>query len=82
VLALAAAGCGGPKTPAEKVAGCLNDDRFLVQADGGRVRGSSPGGIVFTVVVATRRIDDRTNPGGRRLSPAERGAINGCLERR
>ena len=82
MLALAAAGCGSSKTPAEKVAGCLNHDRFLVQADGGDVRGSSPGGIVFTVVVATGRIDDATNPDRRRLSAADRGAISTCLERR
>ena len=82
MLALAAAGCGGSKTPAEKVAGCLNHQRFLVQADGGSVRGSSPGGIVFAVVVATGRIDDATNPGGRRLSATDRGAVNGCLARR
>jgi len=82
VLALAAAGCGSTKTPAEKVAGCLNDDRFLVQASGGRVRGSSPGGIVFTVVVASGRIDDAANPGRRRLTAADRADIGRCLERR
>ena len=82
MLAIAAAGCGGSKTPAEKVAGCLNDARFLVEAAGGSVSGSSPGGITFTVVVSTGRIDDRSNPGERRLTAADRAEIGRCLERR
>jgi hypothetical protein len=76
VLALAA--CGGAKSPAQRLADCLNARSFLVQASGARVEGSSPGGINFSVSVAGR-IDDSGNPGGRRLAAVDRGSIRACL---
>jgi hypothetical protein len=76
VLVLAA--CGTAKTPAERVANCLNARGFLVQASGSRVEGSSPGGVNFAVSVAGR-IDDAGNPGGRRLSRPDRRSIEACL---
>ena len=55
-----AAGCGGgkratPTTVATRTATpyaaavCLNSDAFIVDAEGRRVSGSSPGGVNFTV---------------------------------
>jgi hypothetical protein len=76
VLVLAA--CGSAKTPAERVANCLNAHSFLVQASGTRVEGSSPGGVNFAVTAAGR-IDDSGNPGGRRLSRLDRRSIEACL---
>jgi hypothetical protein len=57
----------------------LNAKSFLVEASGGRVEGTSPAGIAFSLAVASGRIDDRGNPGGRRLSPAERRSVEACL---
>jgi hypothetical protein len=76
VLVLAA--CGSAKTPAQRLADCLNAHNFLVQASGARVDGSSPGGVSFSVSVAGR-IDDSGNPGGRRLAPSDRRSIRACL---
>jgi hypothetical protein len=77
---LALAGCGGgSKTPAERAADCLNAKSFLVEASDGRVEGTSPAGIAFSAAVASGGIDDRGNPGGRRLSHAERRSIEACL---
>jgi hypothetical protein len=74
------AGCGGSsKTPAQRIADCLNAKSFLVEAADGRVDGTSRDGVAFTVAVASGRIDDHGNPGGRRLSPGERRSIQGCL---
>ena len=74
------AGCGGgAKTPAERLAGCLNDQNFLVGVAGGRVEGTSPDGIAFSIVAASGAIDDADNPGGRRLSAGERRSIRACL---
>jgi hypothetical protein len=81
VLALAACG-GNEKTPAERVADCLNAEAFLVQADGARVEGTSPAGIAFSVAVRSGRIDDAGNPARRRLARRDRSAIERCLERR
>ena len=75
---LALSACGSAKSPAERLADCLNARSFLVQASGGRVEGSSPGGVNFAVGV-TGRIDDSGNPGGRRLSPADRRSVEACL---
>jgi hypothetical protein len=72
------AGCGSAKTPAERIADCLNKRSFLVQASGTRIEGSSPGGVNFAVSVAGR-IDDSGNPGGRRLSRSDRRSIEACL---
>jgi hypothetical protein len=72
------AGCGSAKTPAERLADCLNAKGFLVQANGLRADGSSPSGVNFTVSVAGP-IDDSGNPGGRRLSAGERRSIRACL---
>ena len=80
VAVLALAACGGTKSPAQRLADCLNARSFLVQANGGRVDGSSPGGINFTVSVGGR-IDDSGNPGARRLSKPARAAIRTCLNR-
>jgi len=77
VLALAA--CGGTKTPAQRLADCLNGDGFLVGTARGRVEGTSPGGVAFSVVVASGVIDDRGNPGGRRLAARDRRSIRVCL---
>jgi hypothetical protein len=73
------AGCGGSKTPAERIADCLNAKTFLVGAAGGRVEGTSPDGVAFSIAVASGAIDDGGNPGGRRLSPGERRSIRACL---
>jgi hypothetical protein len=78
VAVLALAGCGSAKSPAQRVADCLNAHSFLVQASGTRVEGSSPGGINFSVSVAGR-IDDSGNPGGRRLAPVDHRSIRSCL---
>jgi hypothetical protein len=78
VAVLVLAGCGSAKSPAQRLADCLNARSFLVQASGARVDGSSPGGVNFSVSVAGK-IDDSGNPGGRRLSRAERRSIRGCL---
>ena len=78
VAVLALAGCGSSKSPAQRLAGCLNAHSFLVQTSGSRVEGSSPGGINFSVSVAGR-IDDSGNPGGRRLSRLDRRSIGACL---
>lgn len=43
------AGCGG-KRPVT-LTGCLNDAGFLVTATGGKVEGTSPAGIGFTLTV-------------------------------
>ena len=75
---LVVAACGSAKSPAERLADCLNARSFLVQASGARVEGSSPGGVNFTVTVAGR-IDDSGNPGGRRLSRGDRRSIRACL---
>ena len=76
---LALAGCGGKaKAPAERIADCLDGKGFLVQGATGRVVGTSPAGVAFSVSTVGR-IDDRGNPGGRRLSLAERRTIRGCL---
>jgi hypothetical protein len=75
------AGCGGkPKTAAQRVADCLNAKDFLVGPAGGRVEGTSPRGVAFSVVVASGTIDDRGNPGKRRLSPTDRRSIEACLD--
>jgi hypothetical protein len=42
-------GCGG-KSKAT-VAGCLNDDGFLVTSSGAKVEGTSPGGVAFTLTM-------------------------------
>jgi hypothetical protein len=76
VLVLAA--CGAAKTPAERIANCLNKRSFLVQASGSHVEGSSPGGVNFAVTAAGR-IDDSGNPGARRLSRLDRLSIEACL---
>jgi hypothetical protein len=78
VAVLALAACGSAKSPAERIADCLNAHSFLVQASGARVDGSSPGGVNFSVSVSGR-IDDTGNPGGRRLSRADRLSIRACL---
>jgi hypothetical protein len=57
----------------------LNAKQFLVGTAGGRVEGTSPAGVGFSVVVATGTIDDGGNPAGRRLSPRERRSIRACL---
>lgn len=75
---LVLAACGSAKTPAERIADCLNKQSFLVQASGTRVEGSSPGGVNFSVSVAGR-INDSGNPGGRRLAPLDRRSIEACL---
>jgi hypothetical protein len=61
------------------LADCLNAKHFLVGAAGGRVEGTSPAGIGFSVVAASGTIDDRGNPGGRRLTARERASIRACL---
>jgi hypothetical protein len=61
------------------LADCLNAKHFLVGTAGGRVEGTSPAGIGFSVVVANGAIDDRGNPGGHRLSTGERASIRACL---
>ena len=77
---LALAGCGGSsKTPAQRIADCLNGKSFLVEAADGRVEGTSPDGVAFTLAAASGRIDDHGNPGERRLSPGERTSIQACL---
>jgi hypothetical protein len=76
VLALAA--CGSAKSPAQRIADCLNARSFLVQASAALVDGSSPGGVNFSVSVSGR-IDDSGNPGGRRLAPSDRRSIRACL---
>jgi hypothetical protein len=73
------AGCGSSKTRAQRLADCLNGDGFLVGAAGGRVEGTSPGGIAFSVVAASGAIDDRGNPGRRRLAARDRRSIQACL---
>jgi hypothetical protein len=79
LLVLALAGCGGKaKSPAVRIADCLNGKGFLVQPATGQIVGTSPRGVAFTVTVGGR-IADGGNPGGRRLSGAERRAIRGCL---
>jgi hypothetical protein len=75
VLLLAA--CGSAKSPAQRLADCLNARSFLVQASGARVEGSSPGGVNFTVSAGL--VDDSGNPGGRRLSRVDRASIRACL---
>ena len=75
---LALSACGSAKSPAERLADCLNARSFLVQAADARVEGSSPGGVNFTVGVGGR-IDDSGNPGGRRLSRIDRRSIDACL---
>ena len=79
---IAFAACGGSKTPAERVAECLNRQGFLVQSSGSRVEGTSPGGIAFKVAAATGAIDDSGNPGGGRLSKRARAEIRACLPAR
>jgi Na+-translocating ferredoxin:NAD+ oxidoreductase RnfG subunit len=54
VIALACAvaliaGCGGKNKLT--VAGCLNDDGFLVTQSGAKVEGTSPAGVAFTLTV-------------------------------
>jgi hypothetical protein len=79
VLGLVLAGCGGrTKTPAVRIADCLDGKDFLVQPATGQVVGTSPRGVAFRVTIGGR-IADGGNPGGRRLSPAERRTIRGCL---
>jgi hypothetical protein len=75
---LIAAGCGGSKSPAVRLADCLNGKGFLVQPATGKVVGTSPGGIAFSVT-PSGVIDDRGNPGGRRLPSGAREVIRGCL---
>ena len=75
---LALAACGSTKSPAERIAACLNARSFLVQASGSRVEGSSPGGINFTLSVSGL-VNDAGNPGGRRLSRNDRRSIAACL---
>lgn len=79
MVVFALAGCGGkPASPVVRLADCLNGKSFLVQPATGRVVGTSPDGVAFTV--STRGvIDDRGNPGGRRLSAADRKTIRACL---
>jgi hypothetical protein len=48
LVALLLAGCGSHRP---SVADCLNDKGFLVQGTGPVVRGSSPGGVNFTLTV-------------------------------
>ena len=79
VAVLVLTACGAAKSPAQRLADCLNARSFLVQANGARVEGSSPGGVNFTVS-ATGRIDDTGNPGRRRLAPADRRSIHSCLD--
>jgi hypothetical protein len=61
-----------------RLADCLNGKGFLVQPATGRVVGTSPSGVGFAVSLAGA-IDDRGNPGGRRLAPVERRSIRACL---
>jgi hypothetical protein len=56
----------------------LNGKGFLVQPAAGRVVGAAPDGVAFAVSL-DGTIDDRGNPGGRRLSRADRAAIEACL---
>jgi hypothetical protein len=42
-------GCGGKSKVT--VAGCLNDDGFLVTSSGAKVEGTSPGGVAFTLTM-------------------------------
>lgn len=54
VIALACAvallsGCGGKSKVT--VAGCLNNDGFLVTSSGAKVEGTSPAGVAFTLTV-------------------------------
>ncbi len=58
------------------MADCLNAKGFLVQG-AGTVRGQSPSGIAFSV--RGTAIDDSGNPGGARLTPAERRTVRSCV---
>jgi hypothetical protein len=65
VLVLALAACGGSSHPT--VADCLNDAGFLVSGSGTEVRGTSPGGVGFTLRLyatpaAARRATERLEP--------------------
>jgi len=51
LVLLALAGCGGRRST---VAGCLNAKGFLVEEDANVVRGSSPGGVNFTLTLFPR----------------------------
>ncbi len=51
-LALALAGCGSGNAT---VGGCLNNKSFLVQEQNNIVRGSSPGGVNFTLTLYPTR---------------------------
>jgi hypothetical protein len=55
LLPLALAGCAGRAT----VPDCLNAKGFLVRDRGNVVRGSSPGGVNFTLTVYPRRSAER-----------------------
>ncbi|HEY3921405.1 MAG TPA: hypothetical protein VGL76_04765 [Gaiellaceae bacterium] len=76
---IALTACGGAKTPAERVADCLNKKDFLVQPARLRVEGTAPDGIAFTLVARTGAIDDTGNPGKRKLSAGDRELIRSCL---
>jgi hypothetical protein len=86
VLALAGCGGGGGKSPAEKLAECLNDQGYSVTASGDTVIGSSPGGTDFKATIRDDKltIDDSGNPGGpgTGLSDNERTNIELCTDAR
>ena len=86
LAAVALAGCGGSESRAERVADCLNEQGWLVSAEGERVLGTTDGGVGFVVELAGGRvaIDDSGNPPATEgaepatLSSAERAAIEEC----
>src|SRR5262249_23206452 len=86
VLALAGCGGGGGKSPAEKLADCLNAQGYSVTVSGDTISGSSPGGTDFKATIRDDKltIDDSGNPGGpgTGLSDDERTNIELCTDAR
>ena len=78
-MVLLLAGCFSAKTPAQRVAACLNKKGFLVQPNGLRVIGTAPDGIAFSVVALTGTIDDAGNPEKRKLTSHDHTLVRACL---
>ena len=74
VFVLALAACGGPSHTT--VADCLNDAGFLVSGSGTEVRGTSPGGVGFTLRLYAEPC--RREAGG----GAARAGDDGCCRER
>ena len=80
VLALSLVACGSKPRPT--LVGCLNDAGFLVSGTDGRVSGTTPRGVAFTLTLHSGRpvVDSRGNPSPKaRVTNAELRTIRGCI---